>query len=457
MSTVPATLRGPFLSPSEVLAVPEPFDTLFLLAVGTLASTIVLKFAGIQYLEYIYFLLLAVLFTRLLRAQLSLRTDPPIFRLAFCWIVFCLLAMLTALYSTTRPFYVFERSLLKQPVWVAISRLGEVFANVGGMIYLAHLFRRDRRKLLFTMRVYFYTGVASALYSILCMFSFRVLHHLLPNSSDRANGFYNEGGPYGLYLLSVLAVGLFLRPLVPKKGLFYAGYFASLIALSLTGSKASYLGIIMIFALLALLAATMKQRLISVGAFVLIVAIVVSQTNLQAGLEVYAKGTKAYELLSNFDPHNANIVVGRVAGLYLAPKMVQLHPWFGVGFAHYGLVRDSPAYRGLSVFVDINDVPGLGMLQYLAELGFPITIFLTVLLCTPFVLLRRTTHLRRATALGLIQPVVHLLGAQLNLTYPWVVSAFAIGLTSWTIRAEEQLDADAHITSSGTPVVPTSS
>ena len=122
--------------------------------------------------------------------------------------------------------------------------------------------------------------------------------------------------------------------------------------------------------------------------------------------------------------------------------MVQTHPWLGVGFAHYGIVRNTPEYRRLAVFAELNDVPGLGMLQYLAETGIPITLFLLVLLFTPFILLRKTTHLRRATALGLLQPCVHLLGAQLNLTYPWVVSAFALGLTSWTIRAEEQLESD---------------
>ena len=442
MSSAAASLRGPFLTSAEVLQLPEPLDTLFLLSVGVLASTILLKFAAIQYLEYIYFLLIAVLATRLLRAQLSVRTDPPVARLALWWLLFFVLAVLTAIYSLNRTFYVFDKGLLHQPVWVSIARLGEVVANVAGMLYLGHVFRRHRHKLLFTMRAYLYTGVASAYYSLLCQFTFRILHHLLPNSSDRANGFYNEGGPYGLYMISVLSLALFLRPLERNRAVFYTNFLVCLMALALSASKAAYVAIILIFTLLALLAATMKQRLVSLGSLALIVTILISQTNLKAGLERYAQGQRGYEILSNLDPNNPNLTVGRTAGLYLAPKMIAMHPWFGVGFAHYGIVRNTPAYRGLSAFVSINDVPGLGMLQYLAELGFPITILLTFLLFAPFTLLRSTTHLRRATALGLIQPTVHFLGAQLNLTYPWVLSAFAIGLTSWTIRSEEQLDAD---------------
>lgn len=443
MTSAAPAREGLFLSPAAVLSVPEPFETLFLLAVGVLASTIVLKFASIQYLEYLYFLLIAYLFTRLARAQFALRTDPPMARLAFHWVIWCALALGTAVYSLGRPVYNGPFDLLHRPVWVSIARLGEVVANVAGLVFLGHLFRRDRRKLLFTMRVYFYTGVASALYSILCMFTFRVLHHLLPNSSDRANGFYNEGGPYGLYIVSVILLGLFLRPLEARKGVFYASLFSCLIALSLSVSKAGYASILLLFGISALLAASLRQKLATAAVFLLVTYVVITQTNLRSGFQTYINASQSYIVYSNIRSKDGNLVVGRTAGLFLIPRMIQVHPWVGVGFAHYGLVRNTPAYRGLSVYVDVNDNTGLGILQYIAELGIPVSIYLLLLLFNPFVLLRRTTHLRRATAIGLMHPIVLMLGGQLNLTYPWVMSAFAIGLTSWTIPAEEQLEADA--------------
>lgn len=442
MITARPQREGLFLSPAAVLSIPEPFETWFLLGVGVLASTIVLKFASIQYLEYLYFLLIAYLFTRLARAQFALRTDPPIARLAFHWILFCVLALATAIYSLGRPVYNGPYDLLHAPVWVSIARLAEVVANVAGLVFLGHIFRRDRRKLLFAMRVYFYTGVASAYYSILCMFTFRVLHHLLPNSSDRANGFYNEGGPYGLYIVSVIVLGLFLRPLEARKRLFYTSLFACLIALSLSVSKAGYASILLLFGISALLAASLRQKLATATVFIVVTYVVISQTNLKSGFDNYVQASKLYVIGSNLRPEDANLVVGRTSGLFLIPRMVIAHPWFGVGFAHYGLVRNTPQYRGLSVFVKIIDNTGLGILQYLAELGIPVTAYLMLLLFTPFILLRRTTHLRRATAIGLMHPVVLMLGGQLNLTYPWVMSAFAIGLTSWTVPAEEQLASD---------------
>ncbi len=437
-------LTGPFLAPTEVFQLPLWLESPFLAMVGILTSTIMLKFAAIQFLEYLYFLLIAWLLIRLVRAQFMVRTDPPLFRLLGHWLLWCLLALFTAFYSLGRPFYIFIPSLLHQPVWVSVARLGEVVANVAGLIFLGHVFRRDRRKLLFTMRVYFYTAGVSGLYSVLAIVAAR-LHHTLPNTTNRANGFYNEGGPYGLYLITALALGLFLRPLEPKRGWFYSSFFLCLIGLALSASKAGYAAILLTLLLLSVVAASWKQRVVTGLGFVLVTWFLFTQTPLREGGENYTRGSQEYEVLSNQDTKNQNVIAGRTAGLYFIPKMVQAHPWLGVGFAHYGLVRNTPQYRRLSAFIDINDVPGLGVLQYLAETGIPITMYLMVLLFVPFVLLRKTTHLPRATAIGLMQPVAHIMGAQINLTYPWVMSAFAIGLTSWTIRAEEQLEAEATV------------
>ncbi len=434
-------LTGPFLAPTEVFALPDKLETLFLFTVGVLASTIVLKFASIQYLEYLYFLLMGWLLVRLVRAQFVVRTDPPLFRLLWHWIFWCVLALFTAVHSLGRPFYIFLPSLLHQPVWVSIARLGEVVANVAGLIYLGHLFRRNRRKLLFTMRVYFYTAGVSGLYSVLATIAARLGHHL-PNTTNRANGFYNEGGPYGLYLITALALGLFLRPLEPRRKLFYASFFLCLIGLALSVSKAAYAAMLLSMLMLSVVAASWRQRAGTLAGFVVVMWLVFTQTPLREGSANYTRASQEYEVLSNLEPTNQNTIAGRTSGLFLIPKMVAAHPWLGVGFAHYGLVRNTPQYRRLSAFIAINDTTGLGILAYLAETGIPITAYLVVLLFVPFVLLRKTTHLWRATSLGLMQPVAHIMGAQLNLTYPWVMSAFAIGLTSWTIASEEQLEAE---------------
>ncbi|MES2391442.1 MAG: hypothetical protein V4555_07365, partial [Acidobacteriota bacterium] len=47
----------------------------------------------------------------------------------------------------------------------------------------------------------------------------------------------------------------------------------------------------------------------------------------------------------------------------------------------------------------------------------------------PYLYARRVHAPLYIRNLALLQPLVHLFGAQLNLTYPWVTTAFALALT----------------------------
>jgi hypothetical protein len=91
-------------------------------------------------------------------------------------------------------------------------------------------------------------------------------------------------------------------------------------------------------------------------------------------------------------------------------------------------VRNAPEYRGAAVYTQDADDPGLGMYGLAAELGLPMLAFLIVLLLVPFLYLRRLQAPTWMANLALLQPLVHVFGAQLNLTYPWVTTAFALGL-----------------------------
>jgi hypothetical protein len=62
------------------------------------------------------------------------------------------------------------------------------------------------------------------------------------------------------------------------------------------------------------------------------------------------------------------------------------------------------------------------------ELGIPLILYLASCLLLPFIYLRRIKSPLYLTNLALLQPLVHLFGGQLNLTYPWIVTAFALGL-----------------------------
>jgi hypothetical protein len=56
----------------------------------------------------------------------------------------------------------------------------------------------------------------------------------------------------------------------------------------------------------------------------------------------------------------------------------------------------------------------------------------------PYFYLRRRDVPLPIKNLALIQPVVHLCGAQLNLTFPWLMTAFALALGYYQIHSQDQ-------------------
>jgi hypothetical protein len=242
-------------------------------------------------------------------------------------------------------------------------------------------------------------------------------------------GFYNEGGPYGLYLISVFLIGLALyqQKWVKKSALQFAFVLLS-IAFIGSKSKAAFCAVLFILLVNGLLAKSLKRR---VGLALLVIAFlagIYQIVDLGKVAMAYQRATQAYEWLSHRHENDGNFIYGRIAGAFIVPKMVHEHPLIGVGWGNYGLLRNAPEYRGAAAFVSTYDEPALGIAGMTADLGIPLVLYLAGGLLLPFILLRRKKTPLYLTNLALLQPVIHLFGGQLNLTYPWIVTAFALGL-----------------------------
>jgi hypothetical protein len=416
----------------ETLDLPQRLERPVLALFGALASTVLLKFEGAQYLEIIEMFLVGYLLICIARASFQFQLSGVLFRIAGHYAVLMFFMAYGALLALDRPVYV-ETTGIYAPGLVSVSRLLEMVLDIAAMVVLADIFRRHPAKCLFTMRVYFWVGTASACFGILETFT-RVNPFGVP---ERAAGFFNEGGPFGLYLMSNIAVGWLLRTSersTLKRAILLA-MLPNLVALILSASKAAYFGIGFMLLLQALIGSSLRQRIVIVCIFAILAGLILSYTNVSHGVLAYANASEQYVLLSNLYPTNYNLVVGRVAGLFFVPRMIAAHPWVGVGLANYGLVRNAYEYRGASAWVNIADTPGLGIVGQIAEIGIPLSLYLLYILFLPVVLVRRTTAWTPLITLILIQPVVHLFGAQLNLTYPWITTAFALGLAGAGVTA----------------------
>ena len=415
------------------------WQKLFLWFTAVLASTILLKVGTIQYLELLYCGLIVILLLIFVEQGYRAMIFRPFFLVAVLYTIFLLASLGLSISAALRfEFYVpLDLYLLKQPVYITLARMVELTVSVAAMLYMAHLFRSDLIKARFTMRVYFWTGVISGVYSILSLpFSYAGYKSVGAYSDlHRLRGFYNEGGPYGLYVISVLVVGYALyRQGWESLRRTRWSLILMLIVFVLTYSKAAICAALVITALNVLLAGSLKQRLVILSALVVIMGVIAPFADLGGKLRHYKEASAVYERASHYRPSDPNFVYGRVAGAYIVPRMIAAHPLTGVGWGNYGTLRNAPEYRGAAVFVPESDDPGLGIFGLAADFGLPLLAFLLVCLFTPFFYLRSIGSPTYITNLALLQPIVHLFGAQLNVTYPWVVTAFALGLGSGIMR-----------------------
>lgn len=414
------------------------WERVFLFLVGALASTVMVKIGPIQILEIVYLIQIGLLLAQVSRSNGHVILFRPFARIGIYFAWFSLASFILAIVALRLDFYTPEDlTPLKGPILITVSRIVELMANVSMMIYLADQFRRYPGKARFTMRVYFWTGVASGIYSILS-YPLDVAGIVSLGAyldSHRLRGFYNEGGPWGIYLLTVLFVGYILTRLKwESRYRIWIGYAIVVAVLPGSASKAAAVALPVFFLLIGLFARSfVAKSAIIIGLLILAFALL-RLADPASLFRTYVTSSQVYERESIRHRHDNNYVYGRIAGLFIVPRMVAAHPLTGIGWGNYGLVRNAPDFRGASVWADIDDDPGLGVAGLTADLGLPLFAFLLVCLALPFATVRRLQVPDYIINIALLQPAAHLCGAQLNLTYPWIVTSFALGVAFWANR-----------------------
>ena len=399
--------------------------------VCTLSATVLLKVGEIQYLELVLaadFFLLVCLFAQ---NRFQVRIFRPYFSLAESYAIFLSLAFLLSVIALRQNFFEFNDTLFKKPLIVTISRMAELFLDVFYMLYLASLYREDEKICRFAARTYFWTGIVGGIYALVT-YPLSVMYDLELGTSlsHRLRGFNNEGGSYGTYLISVclLAIAMYRRKWL-SRGKFYCGMALLIVCMIGSQSKAAFLAVALLGMLLLMMGLKGWKRLTLSVATCVFVVILASFINLASQINVYVKASASYQTYSKLRSEDGNYVMGRVSGAVLAPRMIEAHPFLGIGWGNYPLVRDDPQYRrGTAFSLASIDSPSLGPIDYIVELGFPLWVYMTWIAIKPVYLLRRHGSNIWLIGLAMMQPLSNWFGAHLNLTYPWVVVGLALGM-----------------------------
>jgi hypothetical protein len=327
------------------------------------------------------------------------------------------------------PFYPpSEASFLKGPFVLSLSRLFELSLAIYYMLAIADTLQQTPKLLKTALNVYAAAGTGSAVLSI-CSFAIfaatGIDSYFINDLDHRARGFFNEGGPFGLFLTSVVLVLLLKRRLDYSASAVTSRIALVIVwlALLLSESKAGLLAAILC-AMATLLTPDLRRRTLMV--VLLPVALVCFLEVFQTTLVNYRENFQDFDEMALFRPGDRNLVMGRIIGALIIPKMIAAHPVLGIGIGNYSLMRNDPDYLEGLPAVDDWDLPGLGLVSDAAELGIPLTLFLVGILVRVLWRAKRERAPAILVAIAAFQPVALLLGVNLNFFYPWLVTAFAL-------------------------------
>ena len=404
----------------------------WILLFATLCAMPILKIGEVQLLELVQLLTLPFLF--LLFAGKGFRIPiHGVWREHGPWyaafIGACLALGLLSLRLTFFPPP--EISFLKQPFVISLSRIAELFLGAHFMLTIADIFRRDGRRLRQTLDIYWIVGTLSAVLSIgsaMLMAIAGVNLYFVYGQDLRVRGFFNEAGPYGVFLVSVTLVLLLRAHYFPKgfRVIRNVSLVIVLAALFQSSSKAGFLAMASLCGVIGLSAVKARQRIALIAGCVLVGGLTWWLLGFQI-LNYLNDYTDFEEALAN-RPDDPGLIMGRIVGAIIVPRMISEHPLAGVGIGNYSLVRNDPAYlQGLPTVTEW-DLPGLGLVGLAAELGIPLTLLLVLLLLRPLHRARRIGAPWILLCTSAFQPVAVLVGVNINFFYPWLVTAIALAI-----------------------------
>lgn len=345
----------------------------------------------------------------------------------------CLCAALS-LASLRLPFYTPPGvSMLKQPLWISLSRIFELFLVAFFMLRATRTLRLRPALFRVALDAYVWAGTVSACVSIAAWALVKtagIETFAVYGPDQRVRGFFNEGGPYGIFLVSVAVVLLLrtriFRPLYPSLRAVVLAVLAA--ALVLSQSKAGLLVALGLCGVAALFSGSRLQKI----ALACVCALV-----LTAALSLFGGKVFGYfyaylnlEEAMAYRPDDPSLIMGRIAASLIVPRMIAAHPVLGIGVGNYSLMRNDPEYLQNLPPVSGWDLPGMGLLGSAAEFGVPLTLFLLALLLRPLALSRKAAQPAVIAVAASFQPLAFLLGVNLNFFYPWLVAAFVMGAIS---------------------------
>ncbi len=385
------------------------------------------RIADVQSIEAYGLICLLAAYGFLARNDWSFIAPQPLTRLfRLHMLLIAIVILLAALALRLDTFPPFSLPPLKTPPLLSLSRIIQLAVCIGGFLLLTLAMVSRPSLIPLAAQLYVWSGLLSACYALL---SYAAWHAgvELPGAYNvsfiRARGFFVEGGPLGVYLMSVIVTVAFrMGQLGQRREIGLAQLAVLFIALLAAQSKAALL--LGMFMVVIWQISDRRYLRLLLGLAVVLPIFVVAVAS--RGLGDYVRIVMNFEEEIQTHADDSSYAMGRIMATVLAPRMIAEHPLAGVGIGNYSLQRNNPEILNGLPTTDGWDLPGLSYVGYAAELGLPCTLFLMWLIWRPVSIAAGRLVTPVCVSLCAYQFVAHLFGAQVTFAYPWVTTAIGL-------------------------------
>lgn len=338
--------------------------------------------------------------------------------------------IITICLNYSRSFYLLENvSVLKTPYVISIGRFLELISCVN-LTALVYLFFKGKSKediqqyIKYMYDFSFIILMVNVVIYILYMSDF-IAETRMVYWGDRLRGWFGEGGPYGLMLAFTFCLSFFYT----NKYHFLTRTIIVLVIVFLADSKAGFMLVLIWFAIHYY--RKIYKSLRELNIIVLIIGGLFLSFVLSKLAKHYISDINNIKREIAERPTDINLIMGRIAGVYIFPEMIKDYPAMGIGLGNYPIMRNNPEYLGViprspSGETDAHGFGGL--MQLLVDGGF-FVFFAFMYIVYRFY--RKIRPLNQGLEKFLfIFLCFFMFGVQLYFLYPWVLFGILISLGS---------------------------
>lgn len=382
-----------------------------------------LKILGVKIYEIFYLLIIAI---SIIFCGKKISINKYYKKYLLMLISFITLVLLISINSFFGEFYnpANVTSLLNKPIIITFARITQIVLAVYIPFFIYQNISQNKQYFLKGMHYYLIVGGFVCAFGLISLIgNFALGEDLLFGSYDgRIRATFNEGGPFGIYVVSLILMtnlyfSLIQRSMMLK--MFFWGIFGTCLILS--WSKAAILLLIVLCISSLFISRKSKLTILCTISALVLGAFGLIGNGLQGYYNDYLN---AEQLLINGREEDPNFVMGRIAAAYIIPNMIVDNPFIGIGLGNYPLMRNKPEYRGEFPAVEDWDLTGFGLLDVFVEVGIPVALLFTVALSLPFYFCFKFKLNKNISRIALFQLLAHCLGVQITFIYPWMITVF---------------------------------